>query len=91
MKLMRCKFQIHQVDETFYQNQPKEEPMVKVKMGAVYQNEAGNPHNACSENHIFGKSTPQGAFEATIRNPDVCALLKAHVGRQVYLDFTLAD
>ena len=53
----------------------------------VFETQPGVDGNACEENHIFGKYTPNGKIEMTIDNPDV----KFEVGKFYYVDFTEAE
>lgn len=78
---MRCKFKVNSIE--YAGAWSSQGPGVKVKMGAVYD---GKP----PENEIFGKYTPHGAFEATIFNENLVALLPTLIGKSVYLDFTEA-
>ena len=81
---MRCKFVlngIEHVGDASYHG-------VKVKFGAVYERD--DEKRAKSENAIFGKYTPHGSFEATIYNPALVVELPTHLGKEFYVDFTLA-
>jgi len=95
-RFMICKFQIHSATKVplthkkmadgSYQG---DKMAVMVKMGAVWH--GSNEAQAKSENAIFGEATPQGEFNATIANPALFEHLLANVGRQVYIEFSLAD
>lgn len=83
-QVMRCKFRLHEVKAA----SSGTEPGVMVRMGAVY--EPDDQKRATSENAIFGKYTPHGEYVATIYNPALVEKLPALLGREFYLDFTLA-
>jgi hypothetical protein len=85
MAMMRCKLVLNGIEHVGggvgYSG-------VKIKMGAVY--EPDEKTRAESENAIFGKYTPHGAFEATIYNEHLVQELPKLLGREFYLDFTVA-
>ncbi len=84
-QVMRCKFVLNGIEHA---GNSSDYPGIKVKFGAVY--EPDEKKRAESENAIFGKYTPHGAFEATIYNPHLVAELPKHLGREFYLDFSLS-
>ena len=84
--VMRCKFRLHEV--AIVGNEPK---ALRLKMGAVYEPDEKKRLDPSNENAIFGKYTPHGAFEATIYNDVLYETLIASVGREFYLDFSLAS
>lgn len=86
MATMRCKLQVIEIDKSYFP-QPEDEASCKVKMGAVWEGSTENQQ--ASENAVFGKWTPQAAFEAVIKNPNVVAKLEK--GQVYYLDFTLVE
>lgn len=50
--------------------------------------DAADRGNACRENRVFGKNTPNGSIQLTITNP--LAAEAFEVGREYYVDFTPA-
>lgn len=86
-KFMRCKFQVHTVKHVGGNDQPG----VLVEMGAVYEADEKKRNDPANENSIFGKYTPHGSFAATIYNPNLVKLLPSLLGKQIYLDFTVAE
>lgn len=88
-KVMRCKFRLHEV-AIVQTNTDGSIAGVKVKLGAVYEPDEKKRLDPANENAIFGKYSPHGAFEATIYNEHVAQELARCVGREFYLDFTLA-
>lgn len=84
--VMRCKFVLNGIEHI---GNSSGYPGVKVKFGAVY--EPDEKKRAESENAIFGKYTPHGAFEATIYNQKLVSELPKLLGREFYLDFRVAE
>lgn len=99
--LMRCKLQLHGVERfadrsmavkgkdgnTRYVPDPAS-VAIRVKFGAVF--EGSKEAQAQSENSIFGEMTPTASFEATIKNPALVDALTNAIGREFYVDFSLA-
>lgn len=85
---MRCKFRINVVKDASYATTG---PGVTVEMGAVYEPDDKKRLDPANENSIFGKSTPHGSYTATIYNPSLVALLPSLLGKEVYIDFTVAE
>ena len=100
-QVMRCKLQLHGVERyadrsmavkgkdghTRYVPDPSS-IAIKVKFGAVY--EGTKEAQQQSENAVFGDATPSASFEATIKNPALVDALTNAIGREFYVDFSLA-
>lgn len=88
MAFMRCKFRINAVKDCPVQ--PGQARGVMVEMGAVYEPDDKKRTNPANENSIFGKYTPHGSYVASIYNPSLVELLPTLLGKEVYIDFTVA-
>lgn len=101
-RVMRCKLKIweafvpdwHTTNLKYYADQGIEMPeserhALHVRMGAVW--EGSTEAQVASENAIFGAATPQASFDALIRNPAVIEKLLNAQGKEVYVDFTVAE
>lgn len=88
-RLMRCKLRLTEVSILQVDNNGKP-TAVKVKFGAVYEQDEKKRNDPASENAIFGKYTPHGYFEGSIYNEHLAPLLVAGMGQEFYTDFTPA-
>lgn len=80
---IRCKMICHHVQPHEYTN--ADNPMSKVRFGAVYSPDTGNPDD---ENAVFGKYTPYASFDAAFAT-SVAEKLK--IGSAYYVDIHLAE
>lgn len=87
-RFMRCKFRVNKVQDI--PNTSTTSRGVMVEMGAVYEPDDKKRQDPAWENSIFGKYTPSGSFQACIYNPHLVELLPSLLGKEVYVDFTLA-
>lgn len=60
----------------------------QITLSAVWGGVDKAGHNAVTENHVFGKHTPQGDIKLFITNPIAAA--RFEVGREYYVDFNAA-
>jgi hypothetical protein len=65
----------------------------QVSLRAVFESKENVDGNVCTENHVFGKYTPQAEFSMTILNPDAFAVFRNALDQGVpfYVDFSLAE
>lgn len=94
-KVMRCKFRLNNVSATTQSVREngvdKVIPGVGVQFGAVYEADDAKRNDPTNENAIFGKYTPHGSYQATIFNPALVEALPKLLGKDFYIDFTLAE
>lgn len=85
--VMRCKFKLNTCKAT----ENGTDKGVYVQFGAVYEVDEKKRNDPTNENSIFGKYTPHGSYEATIYNPSLVEKLPQLLGKEFYLDFTVAQ
>lgn len=90
-QVMRCKFRLNTVKATEMMTANGSEKGVYVQFGAVYEQDEKKRNDPANENSIFGKYTPHGSYEATIYNPHLVEALPRLLGREFYIDFSVAS
>jgi hypothetical protein len=80
--MVRAKFRVNGITDGTYDGKPSK----TISMVAVFASKEGIEGNACEENQIFGKYTPDGSLRMTIPNPAAYNYFEPN--KEYYLDFT---
>lgn len=89
MAVIRCKFYV--VNKMEIATGPGKIACWSINLSPIWESPSpdnADRGNACLENRIFGKNTPNGSIQLTVTNPRAAEGFE--VGREYYVDFITA-